>query len=251
MSGHSKWKKIKHKKEASDAKKGKIYTTLIKEITIAARQGGGGDPDFNPRLRSAMMAARQANMPSDNVDRAIKKGTGEIEGVIYEEVTYEGYGPGGTALIVEVITDNKNRTVSEIRSFFTRYNGNLGTTGSVAWMFSKKGILSVEKGNATEEKLMEVALEAGAEDIKDEGDSFDVYTTPENFEAVRQALEKNNIKMSSAEVVFIPSSTIHLEGKAAEQMLKLMEALEDHDDVKRVNANFDIDEKEIERIANK
>lgn len=250
MSGHSKWKKIKHKKEASDAKKGKIYTTLIKEITIAARQGGG-DPDFNPRLRSAALAARQANMPSDNVDRAIKKGTGEIEGVIYEEITYEGYGPGGTALLVEVITDNKNRTVSEIRSSFTRYNGNLGATGSVGWMFSKKGVLCVEKGNATEEKLMEVALEAGAEDIKDEGDSFDIYTTPENFEGVKEVLEKNKIKLSSAEVVYVPGSTIHLEGKAAEQMLKLMEALEEHDDVKRVNANFDIDEKEIEKIANK
>lgn len=249
MAGHSKWKKVKHKKEAADAKKGKVYTTLIKEITIAAKQGGG-DADFNPRLRSAILAARQANMPSDNVERAIKKGTGELEGISYEEVNYEGYGPGGTAVLVEVITDNKTRTVSEIRSMFARYNGNLGSTGSVGWMFSKKGIITVEKKSVSEDKLMEVALEGGADDIKDEQDTFDVYTAPENFEKVRKALEDGKIKMTSAEVAMVPNSTIHLEGKSAENMLELMEDLEDHDDVKKVWANFDIDEKEIEKVAN-
>jgi len=248
MSGHSKWKKIKHKKEASDAKKGKVYTTLIKEITIAARKGGG-DPDFNPSLRAAIITARQANMPSDNVDRAIKKGTGEMEGVSYEEITYEGYGPGGTALIVEVITDNKNRTVGEVRNILTRYKGNMGAAGSVAWMFTKKGVITIDKKNVTEEKLMEVALEAGADDIKDEEDVFEVYTTPENFENVCKALENNKIKNESAEISMISNSTIHLEGKTAERMLNLMEALEEHDDVKKVHANFDIDEKEIEKLA--
>src|SRR3989338_1126750 len=248
MSGHSKWKKIKHKKEASDAKKGKVYTTLIKEITIAARKGGG-DPDFNPSLRAAIITARQANMPSDNVDRAIKKGTGEMEGVSYEEITYEGYGPGGTALIVEVITDNKNRTVGEVRNILTRYNGNMGAAGSVAWMFTKKGVITIDKKNVTEEKLMEVALEAGADDIKDEEDVLEVYTTPENFENVCKALENNKIKNESAEISMISNSTIHLEGKTAERMLNLMEALEEHDDVKKVHANFDIDEKEIEKLA--
>lgn len=248
MSGHSKWKKIKHKKEASDSKKGKVYTTLIKEITIAARQGGG-DPGFNPRLRSAIMAARQANMPNDNVDRAIKKGTGELEGVSYEEVSYEGYGPAGTALIVEVITDNKNRTVGEIRSMFSKHGGNLGTSGSVGWMFSNKGLISIDKKTVTEEKLMEVALEAGADDIKDEGDVWDVYMNPDHFEAVKGALEKNNIKFLSADVGMIPNATIHLSGKPAEQMMTLIEELEEHDDVKKVYSNFDIDEKELEKMA--
>lgn len=247
MAGHSKWKKVKHKKEAADAKKGKIFTTLIREITVAARKGGG-DPGFNPALRAAVVAAREQNMPSDNIDRAIKRGTGEIEGIIFEEVLYEGYGPAGVAMIVDVLTDNKNRIVSEIRSCFTRYNGNLASSGSVAWQFLKKGILAIDKKVAKEDSVFEIALDAGAEDVSDQGDSFEVYTKSENFENVKQAFENAKIKIASSEIAMIPQSTIHLSGKEAEQMLKLMESLEEFDDVRKVYANFDIDEKEMETI---
>jgi len=250
MSGHSKWKKVKHKKAASDAKRGKIFTKLLKEITIAARQGGG-DPEFNPRLRLAILSAKQNNVPGGNIDRAVKKGMGELGGAILEEVTYEGYGPGGVAVLVDVITDNKNRTVSEIRSAFTKYNGNLGASGSVAWMFTKKGILTVDANSTSEDQLMEILLEAGADDIRREGDSFEIYTTPEQFEAVKEALEKNKIEIHSAELSMEAGSTMHLSGKQAEQMLTLMEILEDHDDVKQVYSNFDVDEEEIEKIAEK
>jgi len=250
MSGHSKWKKVKHKKAASDAKRGKIFTKLLKEITIAARQGGG-DPEFNPRLRLAILSAKQNNVPGGNIDRAVKKGMGELGGAILEEVTYEGYGPGGVAVLVDVITDNKNRTVSEIRSAFTKYNGNLGASGSVAWMFTKKGILTIDANKTSEDQLMEILLEAGADDIRREGDSFEIYTTPEQFEAVKEALEKNKIEIHSSELSMEAGSTIHLSGKQAEQMLTLLEILEDHDDVKQVYANFDVDEEEIEKIAEK
>ena len=248
MAGHSKWKKIKRKKGAADAKRGKLFTHLIREITVSARKGGG-DPDFNPALRAAILSARQANMPSDNVDRAIKKGTGELEGVTYDEVNYEGYGPGGVAMIVEVITDNKNRTVSEIRSCFTKYNGNLAVAGAVSWMFSKKGIITVDKDGVLEEKLLEIVLEVGAEDMNDEGDYFEIRTAFELFEAVKRALEDQKIKISSSEMSMIPQSTVHLDGKQAEQMLKLVEALEDHDDVQKVHANFDIDEEVLEKMT--
>lgn len=248
MAGHSRWKKIKRQKGAADAKRGKIFTQLIREITVCAKKGGG-DPDFNPVLRTAVTAARQANMPSDNIERAIKKGTGELEGVTLEEISYEGYGPGGVAMLVEVITDNKNRTVSEIRSCFTRHHGNLASAGSVGWVFTKKGIFVVDKKNVSEEKLLEVTLEAGAEDIKDEGDTFEIYVRFENFESVRKALEENEIKIISSEISRIPQTTVHLDGKEAEQMLGLMESLEDHDDVQKVFANFDIDEKILEKIA--
>src|SRR3989338_4584611 len=250
MSGHSKWKKVKHKKAASDAKRGKIFTKLLKEITIAARQGGG-DPEFNPRLRLAILSAKQNNVPGGNIDRAVKKGMGELGGAILEEVTYEGYGPGGVAVLVDVITDNKNRTVSEIRSAFTKYNGNLGASGSVAWMFTKKGILTIDANKTSEDQLMEILLEAGADDIRREGDSFEIYTTPEQFEAVKEALEKNKIEIHSSELSMEAGSTFHLSGKQAEQMLTLLEILEDHDDVKQVYANFDVDEEEIEKIAEK
>lgn len=248
MAGHSKWKKIKRKKGAADAKRGKIFTQLIRELTVCARKGGG-DPDFNPGLRVAMAAARQANMPNDNIDRAIKKGTGELEGITLEEVTYEGYGPGGVAMIVEVITDNKNRTVSEIRSCFTKYKGNLAATGAVSWMFTKKGIITIDKKACEEDTLMDVILEAGAEDMSEDEDQYEVHTTAENFEKVRDAIDKNKIKMISSEIDMIPQSTIHLDGKSAEQMLKLMEVLEDHDDVQKVDANFDIDDSVIEKMA--
>lgn len=248
MAGHSKWKKVKHKKEAADAKKGKIFTTLIREITVAARKGGG-DPGFNPALRVAILAAREQNMPSDNVERAIKRGTGEIEGVIFEEIFYEGYGPGGVAMIVDVLTDNKNRIVSEIRSCFTRYNGNLSASGSVAWQFVKKGLITIDKKDSKEDVVFEIALEAGAEDVSDLGDSFEIYAKSENFEKVKQAFEQARVKVASSEIAMVPQSTIHLSGKEAEQMLKLMESLEEFDDVRKVYANFDIDEKEMEKIA--
>jgi YebC/PmpR family DNA-binding regulatory protein len=240
MSGHSKWSTIKHKKGAADAKRGRIFTRLIKEITVAARMGGG-NPEHNPRLRSAIAEAKANNMPASNIDRAIKKGTGELEGVSYEEATYEGYGPGGVAIMAEVITDNKNRTAGEIRKIFSKGNGNLGEQNCVGWMFDSKGLIVITKEAASEEKLMDVALEAGAEDIEDEEDSFQVVTDPGSFQGVKDALEQAGIPMVSAKLDKIPQNTVRVEGKDASQVLKLAEALEEHDDVQNVYANFDID----------
>jgi YebC/PmpR family DNA-binding regulatory protein len=230
MSGHSKWSTIKHKKGAADAKRGRIFTRLIKEITVAARMGGGS-PEHNPRLRSAIAEAKASNMPASNIDRAIKKGTGELEGVSYEEATYEGYGPGGVAIMAETITDNKNRTAGEIRKIFSKGNGNLGEQNCVGWMFDSKGLIVVTKKAISEEKLMEVALEAGAEDIEDEEDSFQVVTDPGSFQGVKDALEQAGIQMVSAKLDKIPQNTVRVEGKDATQVLKLAEALEEHDDV--------------------
>jgi YebC/PmpR family DNA-binding regulatory protein len=240
MSGHSKWSTIKHKKGAADAKRGRIFTRLIKEITVAARMGGGS-PEHNPRLRSAIAEAKANNMPASNIDRAIKKGTGELEGVSYEEVTYEGYGPGGVAIMLEAITDNKNRTTGEIRKIFSKGNGNMGEQNCVGWMFDAKGLIVISKEAVSEEKLMEVALEAGAEDIEDEEDSFQVVTDPGSFQGVKDALEQAEVPMVSAKLDKIPQNTVRVEGKDAAQVLKLAEALEEHDDVQNVYANFDID----------
>jgi YebC/PmpR family DNA-binding regulatory protein len=242
MSGHSKWATIKRKKAVTDAKRGKAFTQIIKEIIIAARMGGG-DPKGNPRLRLAIEKAKGANMPADNIKRAIQKGTGELPGVVYEEITYEGYGPGGVALIIESVTDNKNRTVSEIRHTLERNNGKLGASNSVAWMFHRKGIIHVAKTAAEEDALMNIILEAGAEDLKADDDVFEIVAAPEMLEPVRQTLEAKQIKMEVAEIQLIPENTVKVAGKEAEQMLKLMEALEDHEDVQHVYANFDIDEK--------
>lgn len=239
MSGHSKWANIKHKKGKEDARRGKVFTKLIKEITVAARMGGG-DPGANPRLRSAILAAKAENMPKDNLERAIKKGTGEMEGVNYEEMTYEGYGPGGAAIIVESLTDNKNRAIADIRHIFTKCGGNIGSTGCVAWMFDKKGLIVVAKKGANEDLLMETAIDAGAEDVKDEGDEFEVLTAPEDFEAVKEALDKAKIVCSSAEVTMIPQNYTRLEGTDAEKMIKMMDSLDDCDDVQNVHTNADI-----------
>ncbi|HEY0591285.1 MAG TPA: YebC/PmpR family DNA-binding transcriptional regulator [Thermoanaerobaculia bacterium] len=242
MSGHSKWSTIKHKKGAADAKRGKIFTRLIKEITIASRLGGG-DPEGNPRLRAAVAEAKSNNMPKDNIDRAIKRGTGELEGSQYEEITYEGYGPGGVALIVEALTDNTNRTTPEIRHLFEKYNGSFGTPGSVKFQFERKGYFAIEKSAVGEEKLMEIALEAGADDLQtDDAETFEVYTAPENFEAVRQALEKAKIPTVEAKLGMIPMNYVSLDEAQARQALKLVEALDDHDDVQNVWSNFDIPE---------
>ena len=248
MSGHSKWATIRHKKGALDAKRGKIFTKLIKEITIAARMGGG-DSSGNARLRTAIEAARAANMPQDNITRAIKKGTGELEGVNYEEVIYEGYGPGGTAILAECQTDNRNRTSSEIRHIFTRHNGNLGEVGCVNWMFHKKGEILIDAPGVSEDDVITAALDAGAEDVKTEDKVFDVITRPNDLEKVKTALQKANIPISSAKVSMVPQTTVRLEDKDAEQMLRLMEALEDHDDVQNVYANFDIPDEVIEKVA--
>ncbi|MBX3023362.1 YebC/PmpR family DNA-binding transcriptional regulator [bacterium] len=248
MSGHSKWSTIKHKKAAKDAKRGKLFTKLIKEITVAAKLGGG-DINANPRLRTAVTTARAQSMPTDNIERAIKKGTGELEGVTYEEVTYEGYGPGGAAVLVMAMTDNRNRTVSELRHLFGRFGGNMGEAGCVAWMFSKKGILTVDRTAVDEERLIEVALDAGADDVSDDGDVFTVSTAPDAFEAVREALEKAKIATSSAALSMVPSTTLSLTGAQAEQTLKLVEELEDHDDVQEVASNFDIPPEELERLS--
>jgi len=245
MSGHSKWHTIKHKKGAADAKRGKIFTRLIKELTVAAR-AGGGDPDMNPRLRTVIAEAKQHNMPADNIKRAIRRGTGEEEGVNYEEVTYEGYGPGGVALIVEALTDNKNRTVSEIRHIFTKFGGNLGETNSVAWMFEKKGQITVSKEKVGEDVLMTAALDAGAEDMKDDGSAWEIVSPPDAHAAVVEAVKALGIEPDTAEVAMLPQNYIKLEGRPAQQMLKLMEALEDNDDTKNVWSNFDIEEQEIE-----
>jgi len=247
MSGHNKWSTIKHKKGAADAKRGKLFSKLIKEITIAARIGGG-DPEGNPRLRTALDKARAANMPNDNITRAIKKGTGEIEGVNYEEITFEGYGPNGVAILVETTTDNRNRTVAELRHLFSKMGGNLGESGCVAWMFNKRGVLTFEKA-VGEEKLMEVALEAGAEDIVDDEEIFTVVTDPSSFEAVKKACEDGDIRYIEANLSMLPQNTVKLDQSGAEKMLKLMDALEDHDDVQNVYANFDIDSKTMEELA--
>jgi len=241
MSGHSKWSTIRHKKGAADAKRGKIFTKLIKEITVSARMGGG-DPDANPRLRTAILAAKSENMPKDNIERAIKKGTGELEGVNYEESIYEGYGPGGAAVLVESLTDNKNRAVADIRHIFSKAGGNLGENGCVAYMFDKKGYINIEKQVVDEDKLMEIALEAGAEDVRDDESSFEVITAIEDFETVKTAIEEQSIPYILAEVTMLPQTTTNLEGTQAEQMLKLMEALEDCDDVQKVYTNADIPE---------
>ena len=245
MSGHSKWHTIKHKKGAADAKRGKVFTRLIKELTVAAR-GGGGDPDMNPRLRTIINEAKANNMPRENIERAIRRGTGEEPGVSYEEITYEGYGPGGVALMIESVTDNKNRTVGEIRHLLGKYNGNLAAENSVAWMFSRKGQVVVEKAGADEEKLLNAALEAGADDMNDDGDAWEIVSAPESFEAVRDAVKALGVEPASAQVAMVPQNYIKLEGSDARTMLKLMEMLDDHDDVQRVWANFDIEEKEIE-----
>jgi YebC/PmpR family DNA-binding regulatory protein len=239
MAGHSKWANIRRRKGAVDVKRGKIFTKLAKEITVAARMGGG-DIDANPRLRSAVAAAKAENMPKDNWERAIKKGTGELEGVSYEESTYEGYGPGGAAVFVESLTDNKNRAVAEIRHIFSKRGGSLGESGCVAWMFDKKGVITVEKDQADEEKLMEVALEAGAEDVRDAGEQFEVLTEPGDFETVREAMEAAEIPFASAEVTMVPQNTTPVEGRDAEKMVDLMEALDDCDDVQKAYTNADI-----------
>src|SRR5213082_869663 len=247
MSGHSKWATIKHKKGALDAKRGKIFTRLIKEITIAAKSGG--DPEKNPRLRTAVQAAKAENMPSDNIKRAIRRGTGELPGVSYEEITFEGYGPGGVAILVEVSTDNRNRTVSEIRHAFGKNGGNLGEAGSVAWMFKKKGSIVVPKSAAKEDDLMNIVLENGGDDLRDDGNDWEIVTDPGSFESVLNAVKGAGIETSIAEVSMIPQNYIKLEGHAANTMIRLLEALEDHDDVQHVYSNFDMDTKQLEEVA--
>ena len=244
MSGHSKWHSIKHKKGALDAKRGKLFTKFIKEITVAARSGGG-DPDANARLRKAISDAKAGNMPNDTIDRAIRRGTGEEEGVHYEEITYEGYGPRGVALLIESMTDNRNRTVAEIRHIFSKNGGNLGESGSVGWIFDKKGYIVVSKSAKPEEELFDIVIEAGADDLRDDEGNFEIITSPENFEAVSAALKSAGIETQVAEVEMVPQNYIKLEGSDARQMLKLMEALEDHDDVQKVSANFDISEADM------
>jgi YebC/PmpR family DNA-binding regulatory protein len=248
MSGHSKWHTIKHKKGAADAKRGKIFTRLIKELTVAAR-GGGGDPDMNPRLRTIVAEAKANNMPRENIERAIRRGTGEEPGVSYEEITYEGYGPGGVALMIQTLTDNKNRTVGEIRYLLGKHNGNLAAENSVAWMFSRKGQIIVEKGKVDEEKLLTAALEAGADDMNDDDSAWEIVCPPETFEGVRDAVKALGVETASAEIAMIPQNYVKLTGNEAKQMLKLYEAVDDHDDVQHVWANFDIEEKEIEALA--
>ena len=246
MSGHSKWHTIKHKKGALDAKRGKIFTKLIKEITVAARTGGSGDVDANARLRKAVTDAKGLNMPNDTIDRAIKRGTGQLEGVNYDEITYEGYGPNGVAILVETMTDNRNRTVAELRHIFSKNGGNLGEAGSVAWMFDKKGYIVVDKAAKPEDELFEIAIEAGADDMQDEGDVFEIYTAPDSFESVTDALKSAGIEPQAAEISMIPQNYIALTGGDAKTMLKLYEAIDDNDDVQKVYANFDIDESEME-----
>ena len=249
MSGHSKWANIKHKKGAADARRGKIFTRLIKEITVAARMGGG-DPDGNPRLRSAIATARAENMPKDNIIRGIKKGTGELEGEVYDEILYEGYGPGGTAVLVECMTDNRNRTVAEIRHFFAKSNGNLGESGCVAYMFDKKGMIYVDKTTTSEEELMDLAIEAGADDVEEEDDQFQVVTAPEDFDDVREGLEKAGVTIAEASLTMVPQNTIEItEEKHAKALLKLLQSLEDNEDVQNVHANCDIDDKLMEQLA--
>ena len=248
MSGHSKWATIKHKKGALDAKRGKIFTRLIKEITMAAKSGGG-DADSNPRLRTAVAAAKAENMPADNIKRAIQRGTGELPGATYEEIQFEGYGPGGVALLVNVTTDNRNRTVSEIRHVFTKGGGNLGEAGSVAWMFHKKGQIVVPKTGAKEDDVMNLLLENGGEDMNDDGENWELLTPPNSYEAVLEAVKKANIQVAHSEIGMVPQNYIKLEGAAASQMIRLLEAIEDHDDVQNVYSNFDVDQKQLEEVA--
>jgi YebC/PmpR family DNA-binding regulatory protein len=249
VSGHSKWSTIKRKKGALDAKRGKIFTRLIKEITVAARMGGG-DADGNPRLRAAIASAKTENMPKDNIERAIKKGTGELEGAVYEEITYEGYGPGGVAVLVDCMTDNKNRTVADIRHYFSKSGGNLGESGCVSWMFNKKGTILVDKETIDEEELMDKALEAGAEDVIEEDNVFQVETSPDDFEAVREALEADGVNFIEASVAMVPQNIVDItDEKTARQILMLLENLEDHDDVQNVYANFDIPDEIMETVS--
>lgn len=248
MSGHSKWHSIKHKKAATDAKRGRLFTRLIKEMTVAAR-AGGGDPDSNPRLRLAVSGAKAGNMPAENIKRAIMRGTGELPGVTYEEAHYEGYGPGGVALYLRVLTDNRNRTVAEIRHILSKNGGNLGESGCVSWMFDRKGYFVVEKSAAEEDKLLDIALNAGAEDMREDGDNYEILSSPENFDGVKSALESAGIPLAAHEISMVPQSYVKLEGKNAETMLKLMEALEDHEDVQNVWANFDIDAAELKEAS--
>ena len=248
MSGHSKWKTNKGKKMAADAKKGATYTKIIKELTVIAREGGG-NPDTNPRLRAVMQKAKEANMPNDNVKMAIKRGTGEIPGVIYETVTYEAYGPGGVAILIECLTDNKNRTSAEIRNIMSKKGGNFAGAGSVSWMFTMKGYFLIEKSQAKEDELMNVALDAGAEDMKTDEKNYEIFTSTQNFEKVKQAIEAKGIKWQDAEITMVPSSTVKVIGNEAKQVLGLVEALEDHDDVQQVYANFDIPDEILEQAA--
>lgn len=244
MSGHSKWATIKHKKGAADAKRGKTFTRLIKEITVAARQGGG-DPDGNPRLRTAILAAKAENMPADNIKRAIQRGTGEIEGLQYEEITFEGYGPGGVAVIVDVLTDNRNRAVSEVRHAFSKNGGNLGESGSVGYLFAKKGVILLPKSAANEDKMTEIVLESGADDLNDDGDSWEILTGPKDFEGVRDAVTKAGLKPEHAEVTMVPSTYQKLEGAQNNAMLRLLDVLEELDDTQNVYSNFDFDEAQV------
>jgi len=244
MSGHSKWHTIKHKKGAADAKRGRLFTKVIKEITVAARVGGG-DPEGNPRLRTVILAAKAANMPKDNIEKAIKKGTGELPGVSYDEITYEGYGPGGVAFYVQALTDNRNRTLPEIRHLFSKYGGNLGESNCVSWMFEKKGYMVVPKGSGSEEALLEVVLEAGGDDVRDDGENWEVLSPPDRLESVREALTSRKIPVTSAEVAMVPKTTVKIEGKKAQQVMTMIDALEEHDDVQNVWANFDMNDAEI------
>ena len=248
MSGHSKWHSIKHKKAAQDAKRGKIFTKIIREIAVAARMGGG-DPETNPRLRKAIADAKAVNMPNDNIERAVKKGTGQLEGVSYEEISYEGYGPGGVAVFVQTLTDNKNRTVSELRHIFSKNGGNMGESGCVAWMFDRRGYIVVDKSQADEDELMDIAVEAGAEDLKSDENNWEIFTTPEDYDAVDNALREHDISVETSNVGYLPKNYVKLEGKEAQQCLRLMDELEDHDDVQNVWSNFDIDEEEIAQFS--
>ena len=248
MSGHSKWSTIKRKKGAADAKRGKLFTKIIREIMVAARTGGG-DINANPRLRAAILAARAENMPKENIERAIKKGTGELEGSQFEQLTYEGYGPGGVAVMLEVLTDNKNRTVADVRHVLSKHNGSLGEAGCVSWMFTKKGMILIDKGDTDEDRLIEVALDAGAFDVKDTGREFEVTTDPSNFEEVKKGIEEAGFRYNYAEVTMVPQTSVRLTGKEAEQMLRLMEGLEDSEDVQKAYANFDIADEEMERLS--
>ena len=248
MSGHSKWHSIKHKKAAADSKRGRIFTRLIKEMTAAARMGGG-DVEANPRLRLAVATAKAANMPAENIKRAIMRGTGELPGVSYEDVNYEGYGPGGVALYVHVLTDNRNRTVAEIRHLLSKNGGNLGETGSVAWMFQRRGYFVAEKTAASEDQLLDIALGAGADDLREDDGNWEIFSTPENFDKVKTALEGAGIPLAASEISMVPQNYVKLEGKNAQTMLKLMEALEEHEDVQNVWANFDIDDAELQAAS--
>jgi YebC/PmpR family DNA-binding regulatory protein len=248
MSGHSKWSSIKHKKAAKDSKRGKLFSKLIKEITVAARMGGG-DINANPRLRTAVLTARENSMPNENIDRAVKRGAGELEGVTYEDVQYEGYGPGGVAIMAIALTDNRNRTVAELRKVFEKCGGNMGSAGCVAWMFHKRGVISIEKRVADEERVMEAALDAGADDVTDTGDVYEIITAPESFEAVKNALQTAGMATATAEVAMVPENTVTVSGKAAEQTIRLLEELDDHDDVQSVASNADISQEELERLS--